>query len=208
MFHLTQAIYEQLTLQPVYSVLILGLDNAGKTTLLETLKDQYLPNYNRIPASRIVPTVGQNLATLKINNKISLKFWDVGGQDALRELWEEYYDQANAIIFVIDSCDPERLNECKESLKQVINNDKFKNIGIPVLMLANKQDLNSLPHKMDIAEIKEVFNKMAAQLDAIDSTVLPVSAQTGEGVREAIEWVSARVELNKNQRPPQFKKRS
>lgn len=202
MFHLAKSIYDQYTLWPEYSVLILGLDNAGKTTLLEKLKALYIPNYKELPPSRILPTVGQNVATLKVDN-VHLKFWDVGGQDSLRELWDEYYLQAHAIVFVIDSCDPERLIECKNTLLKIITDDKTE--GLPILMLANKQDMQ-ISSKLEIAEIKEIFNKIAENLNANDSTVLPVSAITGDGVQEAINWLKDRIVLNKSNRPPKYKK--
>lgn len=202
MFHLAQSLYDQWTRQEEYSVLILGLDNAGKTTLLEELKSKYLNNYSKLPSSRIIPTVGQNVSTIQIG-KIKLKFWDIGGQDALRDMWDEYYLQCHAILFLIDSCDKDRLNECSETLKNVISDDKTE--GLPILMLANKQDLQ-IETKMDVAEIKEVFNKIAVNLNASDSTVRPISAITGEGVDEAIDWIKDRVILNKNNRPPILRK--
>lgn len=204
MFHLAKSIYDQYTLWPEYSVLILGLDNAGKTTLLEKLKSIYISNYKELPPNRILPTVGQNVATLTID-KIHLKFWDVGGQDSLRDLWNEYYSQAHVIVFVIDSCDNDRLLECKETLLKIITDDKIE--GLPILMLANKQDIQiQINSKLEIAEIKEIFNKIAENLNANDSTVLPISAINGDGVVEAITWLKDRILLNKKNRPPKYKK--
>jgi ADP-ribosylation factor related protein 1 len=201
MFHLASAIYSQLTSREQYSVLILGLDNAGKTTLLEELKALYLNNYTKLPAARIIPTVGQNVATLQVDGML-LKFWDVGGQDALRELWSEYYEQAHAIVFVVDSCDPERLRECQDTLSAIFTDGRVE--GMPVLMLANKQDLD-VPGKLDLAQIKDVFNKIAESMNANDSRVLPVSARTGEGVPAAVNWLKERLVLNRSNRPPIYK---
>lgn len=203
MFHLAKSIYDQYTSWPEYSVLILGLDNAGKTTLLEKLKSIYISNYKEVPPSRILPTVGQNVATLTVDKKLHLKFWDVGGQDSLRELWDEYYAQAHAIVFVIDSCDPDRLLECKDTLLKIITDDKVE--GLPILMLANKQDMQ-IATKLEIAEIKEIFNKIAENLNANDSTVLPISAYTGDGVADAMTWLKDRILLNRANRPPIYKK--
>lgn len=74
--------------------------------------------------------------------------------------------------------------------------------GVPVLMLANKQDR---PDTMEVQDIKEIFNKIAEHLSARDSRVLPVSALTGEGVREAAEWLLIRLQRNKANRPPLYK---
>ncbi|TID20436.1 hypothetical protein CANINC_003553 [Pichia inconspicua] len=198
MFHLAKHLYEEFTQSPEYSILILGLDNAGKTTLLEEFKSLYLPNYKKVPAARILPTVGQNVATITIDG-VELKFWDVGGQDALRELWSEYYEHSHGILFVVDSCDTERLVECEHVLSEVVANEKL--VGVPVLMLANKQDL-SVANKMDIAMLKEFFNPIAEHLNAQDSKVMGISALTGDGVREAVEWMKERVVLNRSNKAP------
>lgn len=101
-----------------YSILLLGLDNAGKTTLLNTLKALYPTNAAAASAHQAssatappllnpkptVPTVGQNVSTLHLPD-MYLKIWDVGGQDGLRSLWTSYFDVCHAIVFVVDSCD-------------------------------------------------------------------------------------------------------
>lgn len=202
MFHLAKSLYDNYNAREEYSVLLLGLDNAGKTTFLEEAKQEYIPHYHKLPPTRVMPTVGQNVATLKVH-KVYLKFWDVGGQDTLRELWEEYYDKAHAIVFVIDSNDKARLVECADALRKVVTNDAVE--GVPILMLANKQDVDS-PDKMELADIKEIFNPIAESLNARDSRVLPVSAMTGEGVKEAIEWLQVRLVRNKANRPPNYRK--
>lgn len=100
--------------------------------------------------------------------------WDVGGQESLRTLWESYYQDAHALVFVIDSSDRERLEECKNVLQNVVTNDAVE--GVPILMLANKQDRED---RMEVEDIKEIFNKIAEQMGARDSRVLPISALTG-----------------------------
>ncbi|CDK28259.1 unnamed protein product [Kuraishia capsulata CBS 1993] len=200
MFHLAKGLYESWNKKGQYSVLILGLDNAGKTTFLEKLKSIYTPNAKTIPINRILPTVGQNVGTIPMDAHTTLKFWDVGGQETLRELWTEYYATAHGIIFVIDSTDKDRLVECQRVLSQVVTNELIE--GIPVLMLANKQDI---PDKLEVEDIKEIFNVIAEHLSARDSRVLPISAITGDGVKEAIEWLGIRLSRNKTNRPPIYK---
>lgn len=197
--HFTNAIF---TFSLEYSILLLGVDNAGKTTLLEEVKSQYIPNYKKLPKSRILPTMGQNIATVKVAG-VYFKFWDVGSQESLRVLWNEYYDKAHAIVFVIDSCDKDRLEKCIAGLAEIDSNDQAE--GLPILMLANKQDLKS-EGKMELANIKQLFNPVAENLNAQDSRVLPVSATTGEGVKEAIEWLRTRVTRNKLNRKPNYRK--
>lgn len=93
----------------------------------------------------------------------------------LRSLWKSYYSSAHAIVFVIDSTDIPRIsNEVVETLKEVIANEETD--GVPVLVLANKQDRDE---SLEIAELKELVNPIIVQLGARDSRVLPVSALEG-----------------------------
>ncbi|CCE62322.1 hypothetical protein TPHA_0C01660 [Tetrapisispora phaffii CBS 4417] len=199
MFHLAKGLYSNWNRKEHYSVLILGLDNAGKTTFLETLKKQY--SLTSKDLEKIVPTVGQNVAQIPMaDNKSILKFWDVGGQQNLRSMWPEYYPQSHGIIFVVDSTDRQRINEWKDALQSIIMDDEIE--GIPVLMLANKQDREDT---MEIQDIKQIFNQIAEHLGARDSRVLPVSALTGDGVKDAADWLVVRLQRNKQNRPPNYK---
>lgn len=198
MFHLAKGLYNNWNRKEQYSILILGLDNAGKTTFLETLKKSYSLHSKEL--NKITPTVGQNVAQIPMDKNCILKFWDVGGQQNLRTMWSEYYPQCHGIIFVVDSTDRTRIGECNEVLTTVMMDEDVE--GVPVLMLANKQDR---PDAMEVQDIKQIFNKIAEHLSARDSRVLPLSALTGEGVREAAEWLLIRLQRNKTNRPPQYR---
>lgn len=115
-------------------------------------------------------------------------------------MWEEYYDHCHGIIFIIDSTDKSRLEECSEALLTVVNEEAVANV--PILMLANKQDCED---SMEVTDVKEIFNKMAEHLSARDSRVLPISAITGDGVRDCIDWIQVRMQRNKKERPPNYK---
>jgi ADP-ribosylation factor related protein 1 len=200
MYHLTKSIYSSLTRTEEYSVLILGLDNAGKTTLLERLKSQYGGAGTKVvPPDRIAPTVGQNVGHVKISNTL-IKLWDLGGQESLRSLWDSYYTSSHAVVFVVDSTDRERIEECKQTLDSIVSREDIE--GTPILMLANKQDKED---RMEVEDIKEIFNKIAEKMSARDSRVLPISALEGTGVQEAAEWLASRVVRNKDYRPPNYK---
>lgn len=136
---------------------------------------------------RINPTIGQNVGHVIVDG-MHLKLWDVGGQENLRTLWNAYYAECNAIVFVVDSTDRERLEECKNTLKEVVVNEATE--GIPLLMLANKQDCED---SMDVVDIIEIFNKIAEHVSARDSRVLPISAKEGTGVKEAGKWLAVRL---------------
>lgn len=89
-------------------------------------------------------------------------------------MWESYYEEAHGVVFVIDSTDRERLEECKTALESVVTSEAVE--GVPILMLANKQDRED---RMEVEDIKEIFNKIAEQMGARDSRVLPISALNG-----------------------------
>ena len=197
---------------PEYSVILLGLDNAGKTTFHEQVKALFLPNAPE-PKLRTVPTVGQNVSTITLPD-MYLKLWDVGGQLSLRNLWQSYYSSCHAVVFIIDSSDigdadldrddgnaNDRLDECRAVLEDVLQHSDTE--GVPLLILANKQDREDC---VETIRIKEGLVKKVMEGDkggAIrDSRVLSMSALTGDGVREAVEWVRTRVQWNKESRPP------
>ena len=229
-----------------YSVLLLGLDNAGKTTLLTQIKALYQPRAEGTPApnpGKTVPTVGQNVSTIPLSD-MNLKIWDVGGQISMRGLWQSYYTSCHAIVFVVDSADvgqdpditrlpfgpgrrhssiPDptrsetfseqsiginapasdfgRLDECRQVLESVLQSADVA--GVPILVLANKQDREDC---VEVVRIKEGFVRKVFEGETgggvRDSRVLPVSALMGSGVQAAVEWVQSRVKWNKESRPP------
>ncbi|KAG1469963.1 hypothetical protein G6F56_002955 [Rhizopus delemar] len=198
MYTLLNGFYNYITRKEEFYVLIIGLDNAGKTTLLERIKSIFMGVAGLHP-DKIAPTVGLNIGRVDINSS-RINFWDLGGQVELQPIWERYYTECHAIVFVVDSKDPKRLEECRDTFEKMITNDAVE--GVPVLMLANKQDAEGA---LRVEEIKEVFNKIAVKLGARDSRVLPVSALEGNGVEEAIDWLVLRLQRNKINRPPVFR---
>lgn len=200
MYHLAKGIYATLTRQEEYSVLILGLDNAGKTTLLEQMRHRY-PKTGKgsmkdLRDQTSLPTVGQNMGRVPVG-KVLLKLWDLGGQESLRSLWESYYDDAHAVVFVVDSTDRARIEECRDELDAIVSADVLE--GTPILMLANKQDRDDC---IEVEDIKEIFNKIAEKMSARDSRVLPISAIDGTGVEDAADWLVSRLVRNRKFRPP------
>ncbi|KAJ0793283.1 putative small GTP-binding protein [Helianthus annuus] len=114
MFSLFYGLWEYLVSKTEFHVLILGIDKAGKTTLLEKLKAQY-SSVEGLPPDRIVPTVGLNIGRIETSNS-KLVFWDLGGQPGLRSIWEKYYEEAHAVIFVVDASCPSRFEDSKSAL--------------------------------------------------------------------------------------------
>ncbi|KAG0364128.1 ADP-ribosylation factor protein 3 [Gamsiella multidivaricata] len=195
MYTFLSGLYKHLTRREAYYIVIIGLDNAGKTTFLERIKSIFL-GVPGLPPERIAPTVGLNIGRINIGGA-RINFQDLGGQTDLQSIWERYYRECHAIVFVVDSSDPERIEECRDALEKVIMDDTVE--GVPVLMLANKQDM---PTALKLEQIKEIFNQIAERLGARDSRVLPISALEGTGVKDAVDWLFLRVQRNKVNRPP------
>ncbi|CAH8590363.1 unnamed protein product [Schistosoma turkestanicum] len=88
MYTLLRGFWDYISQKNEFSVLILGLDGAGKTTFLEQAKINFVPNYRAIPMQKITTTVGLNIGCIEIDG-IRLKFWDLGGQEELQSLWDK-----------------------------------------------------------------------------------------------------------------------
>ncbi|XP_005721350.1 ADP-ribosylation factor-like protein 14 [Pundamilia nyererei] len=170
--------------KPQVQVLLLGLDNAGKSTLLYKLKHN--------TSVSTVPTIGFNVEMLearKNRRKIAITIWDIGGQGNMRDHWPNFYQNAGAIVFVVDSADQERLNEAQRELERTLRNDELR--GRPLILLANKQDVDGA---LNVTEMKDRFN-MRKICQERDCFVQPCSASTGFGVEEAFKRVVQVVKL-------------
>ena len=120
-------------------MIIIGLDNAGKTTIL------YKLHLGEIVTT--VPTVGFNVESMNYNG-LKFQVWDLGGQTGLRPYWRCYYQDTNAVVFVVDSADRERIEYSKQELDIMLQEEELK--GVPVLILANKQDLPGAMNEQEI----------------------------------------------------------
>ena len=113
---------------PEHKICLVGLDNAGKTTILY----QFLMN----EVVHTSPTIGSNVEEVVWNN-IHFIMWDLGGQESLRTAWNTYYSNTEFILLVVDSTDRERLSITKEELHKMLQSDELCNAS--VLVFANKQ---------------------------------------------------------------------
>jgi len=158
-------------------ILMLGLDAAGKTTILYKLK------LNQSVTT--IPTVGFNVETVTYKN-VKFNVWDVGGQDKIRPLWRHYYTGTQGLIFVVDSNDRERIDEAKQELHRIINDREMRDALL--LVFANKQDL---PQAMSPAEITD---KLALhRLRDRNWFVQPSCATTGDGLLDGLTWLNQNV---------------
>lgn len=159
------------------SILIVGLDNSGKTTLVQRLKHPEM-----VP--EVVPTVGYSVDTFNHGN-ISFRVFDMSGQGRYRKLWQEYYSDTTGIIFVIDSADKLRMVVAKDEFEQMLNHGAFKNRRVPVLILANKMDLDE---SLSASKVADLF-----ELDKIRDKpyyICGTNAKSGKGLTDGIDWLS------------------
>lgn len=158
---------------------MVGLDAAGKTTILYKLK------LGEIVTT--IPTIGFNVETVEYKN-ISFTVWDVGGQDKIRPLWRHYFQNTQGLIFVVDSNDRERINEAADELTKMLQEDELRDAVL--LVFANKQDL---PNAMTAAEVtdKLALNTLRNKRWYIQATC----ASQGQGLYEGLDWLSS--ELSK-----------
>ena len=154
-------------------ILMVGLDAAGKTTILYKLK------LGEIVTT--IPTIGFNVETVEYKN-ISFTVWDVGGQDKIRPLWRHYYQNTQGLIYVVDSSDKERVEESREELHKMLNEDELRDAI--VLVFANKQDLpdavsvSELTQRLKLNELRRKWYVQAA------------CATQGTGLYEGLDWLS------------------
>ncbi|KHC44131.1 small GTP-binding protein domain [Candida albicans Ca6] len=157
-------------------ILMLGLDNAGKTTILYKLKLG--------KTSKTVPTVGFNVETVKHKN-VSFAVWDCGGQERIRPLWRHYFTGTNALIYVVDSSDVDRLEESKQELFRTVTDKELTNCLLVVL--ANKQDVDGAVKPKDLIE-RFQLNKLTGEHTW---SVIPTIAIDGTGLVETLNWISS-----------------
>ena len=155
-------------------ILVLGLDNAGKTTILYRLQVGTVVS--------TIPTIGFNVETVKYKN-IKFQVWDLGGQTSIRPYWRCYYPNTQAIIYVVDSSDVERIGTSRQEFHAILEEEELRDAII--LVYANKQDL---PGALSEAEVTEGLG--LAEIKNRQWSIFKTSAIKGEGLWEGMEWLS------------------
>merc|ERR1711879_597414 len=138
---LMSKVWDRLISKTEMRMLMVGLDAAGKTTILYKLK------LGEVMTT--IPTIGFNVETVEYKN-IGFTVWDIGGQDKIRKLWRHYYRGTHGVIFVVDSSDRDRIQDARDELWNLLGDDELR--GAVLLVLANKQDL---PNAMLAAEVSK-----------------------------------------------------
>lgn len=154
-------------------ILILGLDGAGKTTILYRLQVGEVVT--------TIPTIGFNVETVTYKN-LKFQVWDLGGQTSIRPYWRCYYANTDAVIYVVDSQDRERIGISKQELVAMLEEEELRKAVLVVL--ANKQDMDEAMSATDVSN--------ALGLSALKTrswSIFKTSAIKGEGLDEAMDWL-------------------
>lgn len=164
------------------TLLLLGLDNAGKTTLLHRLRTGDIRSF---------PPTDRPHQTDKFSFQgISFQAWDLGGHEAVRHLWEDYVCECSAVLFLLDAADSERLEEAGYELDALIGQKVVENI--PIAVLCNKCDLETAMSSDVIKERIDYSNLQKIQGQE-NIAMFRISVLRGEGYQAAFQWVSKRI---------------
>jgi len=161
-------------------IVFVGLDNAGKSSILDCLADGRPPMVTK-------PTIGYRQKTIH-RHKIELQIWDVGGDEHGRDLWRHYVKNAHAVVFILDSSDEYHLDQCgdesaKKELHRVLKNDELP-FTSPLLIYANKQDRNGALRRDRIEKRLELQTIKTRPWHIAESIALH-----NEGIEEGIDWL-------------------
>ncbi|KAL4956784.1 ADP-ribosylation factor family-domain-containing protein [Aspergillus filifer] len=154
-------------------ILMLGLDNAGKTTIVKQIM--------REDVTTVSPTLGFIIKTIDFDG-YQLNIWDVGGQKTLRSYWKNYFEKTDTLVWVVDATDRLRVEDCRDELAGLLLEERL--MGASLLVFLNKTDVEGC---MTQDEVRQNL-----QLDAIKThkwTILPCSAITGKNLHEGLDWV-------------------
>ncbi|KAK6470135.1 ADP-ribosylation factor-like protein 5C [Huso huso] len=163
-----------------HKVIIVGLDNAGKTTILYQFLTKEVVHTS--------PTIGSNVEEIVVRNTHFL-VWDIGGQESLRCTWSSYYCNTEIVVLVVDSTDRERLSVSREELHRMLAQEELR--GAAILVFANKQDAKN---SMSAGEISS-FLTLSAIRDH-PWHIQGCCALTGEGLPAGLDWMRSRVTAN------------
>ncbi|KAK3207769.1 hypothetical protein GRF29_96g321110 [Pseudopithomyces chartarum] len=158
-------------------ITMIGLQNAGKTSLLRVLAGGEFTVDS-------IPTVGFNMKRVQ-KGHVTLKCWDLGGQPRFRSMWERYCRGVNAMVFIVDSADKDALPVAREELKLLLEKPALE--GIPLLVLGNKSDL---PNKLSVDELIEALNLKAVSHREV--SCYGISAKEETNLDAVLQWLIAR----------------
>ena len=169
-------------------ILFLGLDNAGKTTLLTVLKHQKV--------SQMPPTKHAHSEELIIGN-VNIHAFDLGGHEAMRKVWREYFPKIDAVVYLVDAADPDRFEESKAELNKVLNTEDIG--SIPVLILGNKVDKGNAASEEELRLAIGLATQSSFGVQKLDNVggknigVFMCSVFKRMGFKEGFEWLTEKL---------------
>ena len=165
-------------------ILMVGLDAAGKTTILYQLKLGEM--------TQTKPTLGFNVETVSYKN-IEFMVWDMGGQDKIRQLWSHYYEGTQALIFVVDSADAERMDEARQELHKLMEQEELKDAVL--LVYANKQDVAGALSVQQVAESLQLGDLPDSRVWYLQACA--AASADGAGVTDGLDWLAGELAKRK-----------
>jgi len=154
-------------------VLFLGLDNAGKSSVIKSFKGESI--------NELSPTLGFEIRTIEIQG-YRVNCWDVGGQSTIRAYWRNYFETTDGVVWVVDSADRNRMMDCKKELDSILQQERLA--GASLLIFANKQDIQGALTANEIATILDL-NSITKR----HWSIVPCSAQNRTGIVDGFEWI-------------------
>ncbi|KAJ3223039.1 ADP-ribosylation factor-like protein 6 [Chytriomyces hyalinus] len=161
------------------NILLVGLDNAGKSTIINGLK------LNAAAPTEIVPTVGFSVETFSTQHRLTFTVFDMSGQGKYRDLWEYYFPDVEAIVFVIDASDKARACVARDELETMLENKVLRMRKIPILFFANKMDIDG---GMTPSECSGALG--LEEIKDRNWTICATNGLTGQGVSNGFDWLA------------------
>ncbi|KAJ9613263.1 hypothetical protein H2200_003205 [Cladophialophora chaetospira] len=175
-------------------ILMLGLDNAGKTTIVKKIMNE--------DVNTVSPTLGFIIKTIDFRGyclspsppviagwtltqmafSYKLNIWDVGGQKTIRSYWRNYFEKTDALIWVVDATDRLRIDDCTAELRGLLLEERLA--GAALLVFLNKIDVAGGMNKQEATQLLGLERILTHRW-----TVIPCSAITGENLENGLDWV-------------------